>query len=269
MDTWFQIKGEGIGENNILVLQNDSFYSKGNTIIRNITVQSDVVDITCNILEGENINDASIVDKKHISFVAKDSIISFFNRILFKFITPVVQIDIIIVKRKDGSINTTFTKGSVSSSFLIKNDQTDRKQEQSTLDVFNIKQPNELFFENINLFGDLLEPLYSNFDEQSLYVQKWKSIISSIPNSDKLKEEFANFENDINLWFNVLFSWGIKRDKCKEYKKGTFNRDFYDVESVENNSNALYKVLTPYWSFIKRKEGVNQEIIIKKGQLKG
>lgn len=270
MNKWLQIKGTGIEEKTILVLQNNVFYSKSNAIITTISINTYITDLTCNILEGDNIVDARIVETKHISFNHKKSFIAFLNQILFKFITPSIKIDLIIAKRKDGSIIATLTKGESSTGVLIQD-----KTIQSTPISGNLnntkeesQSPESVFCENIQLFKDLLEPLYSDRDNREYYVAKWKTVISKIPNGNKLNDEFSNFENDIDLWFGILFSWGLKRDQCKNYKSGSFDINFYDVQP-SNTSTSMYEVVSPYWSVVKKENGANKEILIKKGLLRG
>lgn len=270
MNIWLQIKGEGFAKKDILVLENEKFYSKNNIIMTYLSSSlPDFSELTCNVIAGESIERAKIIEQKKISFPTKSSVISFFNRILFKFITSEVRIDITIINKGNGKLSITFSKGNSSYSFDINCDvQNNNEDNIDDIKHTNKELPQTIIIKNIDLFRDLLEPLYSSIDERDMYIEKWEKTISLIPNGSTLKEVFDNFKNDIDIWFNVLFSWGIKRDKCVRYNKNSYNSDFYDIIFSENDiKTSTYRVVTPYWSYIYNDGKYNKEILIKKGLL--
>lgn len=275
MNIWIQIKGQGIQDKEILILQDGSFYSKSNIILSSITSsQSDIKELCCNILSGTKISDASIVESKKISFIPKQSIVNFLNKILFLFVKPETRIDVMVVKRKDNSLNVTFTKGKDSYSFTYNNRKGGGTSNQDEATPNNsmkeqTKTPKSVFIENIDFFKELLEPLYSDHEKRDFYIEKWKHTMTLFPDGTFLQKEFEVFETDIDLWFNTLFSWGIKRDKCKEYNKGSFNAEFYDIDlSNDRADSSIYKVIIPCWSYIMNFGNGNKEIVIKKGVLR-
>lgn len=267
MNIWLQIKGEGFTKKDILVLENEKFYSKNNIIMAYLSSSlPDFSELTCNVIAGESIERAKIIEQKKISFPTKSLVISFFNRILFNFITSEIRIDITIINKGNGKLSIIFSKGNSSYSFEI-NCEVQNNNEDN-IDDINKELPKTIFIKNIDLFKDLLEPLYSSIDERDMYIERWEKAILSIPNGNTLIEVFENFRNDIDIWFNILFSWGIKRDKCVKYNKESYNCDFYEIRDSENvTKNSTYRVVTPYWSYIYNDGKNNKEILIKKGLL--
>lgn len=274
MNIWIKIKGEGIQDNVILVLQDGCFYSKSNIIMKTITSsRSDIKELCCDILSGSTISDASIIETKTIPFVQKHSILSFFNKILYLFVKPEIRIDVAVVKRKDNSFCVSFTKAKDTFSFTHNYSTAENAdRNKSTPNKSNggkSKVPKLVFFENIEFFKELLEPLFSCPDKRDFYIKEWKHAMTLFPDGNCLQEEFEIFEKDIDLWFNTLFSWGVKRDKCKEYKAGSFNKDFYDVDLSDGGTEfSVFKVIIPSWSYIENNGSGNNEILIKKGLLR-
>lgn len=266
MNTWLQIQGEGLAKKNILVLENGVFYSKNNIIMDYLSSSlSDFSEFICYVIAGENIDNAKIIEQKKISFSTKSSVVSFLNRILFKFITSEIRIEITIINKENGKLSIIFSKGNSSYSFEINCEVQNNKD---NIKHINKELPQAIFIKNIDLFKDLLEPLYSSINERDMYIERWKEAILSIPNGSTLIEVFENFRNDIDIWFNILFSWGIKRDKCVKYNTESYNCDFYEIRDSENvTKNSTYRVVTPYWSYIYNDGKYNKEILIKKGLL--
>lgn len=95
----------------------------------------------------------------------------------------------------------------------------------------------------------------------------WIACINTVKDSAKLLSLFKSCNNDINIWKNIVESWGLKMDKCKKYPYQLINKTFYDIISEEDPSDQ-YVVVEPCITLWTTEDGKKNEICLLKGKVK-
>ena len=126
-----------------------------------------------------------------------------------------------------------------------------------------------MFVSNINAFVSAIENTYikKNVDIEMQNIE-WINAISQIPNSTSLRAIYDTCEKDMELWMNVMESWGVKVDKCRRYPYLAINQKFYKIPS-NISDNSVLEVITPSWTiWTETTTGQKEEKAIIKGEVK-
>jgi len=140
--------------------------------------------------------------------------------------------------------------------------------EKSKQSTFDLNQPSakEIFISNIMAFSGIIPETQLN--QNPNIVEEWRTIINNLPvNGTSLLVEFEKYKSRLDLWLNLLSSWGLKRDKCSKYSGLLVSSERYVTENGSDiDEDANYEVLSPCWSLWK--EDKREDSVVSRGILK-
>lgn len=207
--------------------------------------------------------------RESINMSQEKGIVNAISMLLGRNRTNMVKIDIFFNENEDGLCIGFLAPRYIPTKYIVKDEyrnNSDRKASQN----FNAptgKPAKDVFVNNYQLFSELLPLTVAHTDIN--IVSKWENTIKSIVDSDMLFIEFKKYVDNLELWLKLLYSWGLKQDRCKQYPGALINIENYITEdNIAIEQERIYKVTVPCWTIWIEENGKRIEKLVSKGWVK-
>lgn len=272
MDKWLYINALDKHIACLKLAENDKICFDEKYLVKKFTLEvptSKAASIIFDIIISEGKDSSSkVLYKTDIVIKKNRSILQMIDNIICGFSAyQTLPIDLVITKK-----NTGVSIGVMSPKYEANHINVNLAEAtcNSTVESNNVVkvEPKELFVSNISVFVSAIETTYVKKMDIDMQNNEWISAFSKIPNSESLQAIYNTCEKDMNLWMNVLESWGVKVDKCTKYTYLAINKLFYKVPSDISN-NSVLEVIAPAWTiWTETATGQKEEKVIIKGTVR-
>ncbi len=223
------------------------------------------------IIKDNDSQSGQIKYKEIVNFQKNRSIFQKIDNFLSYFIKSLytLSIDIILTKNNHG-INVGFMSPKYQSTHIniplyISCTNSEHRPIKTPPNNIDAKS---LFLNNIESFNAVIKQTYhkTNISEEAIF-HKWRDTILNIHNYKELLTIIDLCDNSLSVLKNIIESWGVKIDTCKQYTNHILNRDFYDI-SEDDNTSVVYEVVNPCITLWKNQGIKKEEILLIKGTVK-